>query len=150
MKKKSSSKNVFFLKRSAELVMYRNRADRDISATYGAFARALVSNRTLETLKLQKEDEPAHFHDPVAAAKILQSLDKNLTIIDVQGVSQNAELRLILKRNRTLRTKAKAAAMLLLLAKRFDKESILSGWPKEVVLMVAKDLFETRGDMAWK
>ncbi len=133
-----------------ELVMYQNRADRDLSATYGGFARALVTNRHLSVLKLQREDEPAHFHDPVAAAKLLQVLSSNFSLIDVQGISQDPDLRRILKRNRILKEKARSASVMLLVAKKYDKNCEFSRWPKDLVLMLAKQLFDTYGDPAWQ
>ena len=39
--------------------------------------------------------------------------------------------------------------VLLLVAKKFDRGCLFVSWPKDVVLMLARDLFETRGDQAW-
>ncbi len=128
---------------------YANRADRDLSVSYGAFARALVSNRRLTVLKIQREDEASHFQDPVAAEKIIAVLEKNYVIVDIQGCSEDARLQAILRRNRALWNKVQAACLLLLTGKRFDRACALAAWPTQVVVMVAKHLLDTRGQVEW-
>ncbi len=132
-----------------ELVMYANRADRDLSVSYGAFARALVTNRRLTVLKIQREDEPSHFQDPVAAEKIIAVLEKNYVIIDIQGCSEDARLQAILRRNQILWKKVQVASRLLLLARKFDRACGLAALPSQVVVMIAKHLLDTRGDLEW-
>jgi hypothetical protein len=108
-----------------------------------------VNKNHLSVLKLQREDEPAHFSDPVAANKILRVLEKNCSLVDVQGISQNPELKRILTRNRIMKEKVRKICLMLLLGRKFDSTCLFSHWPKEVVLLLAQNLYQTRGQFVW-
>jgi hypothetical protein len=131
-----------------ELVLYANNARDNIAGCYGPFAHALASNRRLEVLKMQREDEPTFFVDPAAIDAMLAVVEGNYAIQDIQGCSESERLQAILGRNRAAKRRVQRACLLLLTARKFDT-SLLSAMPVQIVAMIAHRLYETRGEQVW-
>lgn len=112
---------------------------------------ALRTNRTLQVLKLAREDEVGHVHDAEAAAFIIDalSLHGNSTLCVMEGCSADKVLSSLLDRNKRFRRRTIKAVVTLLCCRRFGDCAQLNAIAPQVVVSIAKHLLNTLGDPAW-
>ena len=126
------------------LLATQNKAYRNMESICQWFGAALPFC-SLSRLGIANEDEPTYFHSEEGARAILTALHLNHSLIDLEGSSQNLQVRKILDRNLNSRQRVEDIVVLLLLARRFGDWSI----PREIATKIALAVHETRGDPVW-
>ncbi len=113
-------------------------------SSISAIATALVNNCHLRVLEVQENGESSAAL--VAAAQqitVLEKLEADLPENDA------AIVRECMARNIRMHDRARRTVLMILAARKFQKNSLLSPIPKEIVHVIAEHLYATRNEWCW-